>query len=99
MASSKHSPGVAGATSSNSAVLVAGVAGVLAGAAGYAVFGWSIPVALGIVGLLAILAVSYRQTILAYPGGGGAHLVASHVSPNAVASPPAFLILATSPDA
>ncbi|WP_243302495.1 APC family permease [Geothrix oryzisoli] len=50
--------------------------GALAGVAGYAVFGWSIPVALGIVGLLAILAVSYRQTILAYPGGGGAYIVA-----------------------
>ncbi|WP_243322372.1 APC family permease [Geothrix sp. SG200] len=51
-------------------------AGALAGAAGYALFGWSIPVALGIVALLAILAVSYRQTILAYPGGGGAYIVA-----------------------
>ncbi|WP_243318012.1 APC family permease [Geothrix paludis] len=51
-------------------------AGALAGAAGYAMFGWSIPVALGIVALLAILAVSYRQTILAYPGGGGAYIVA-----------------------
>jgi amino acid transporter len=51
-------------------------AGALAGVAGYAVFGWSIPVALGIVALLAILAVSYRQTILAYPGGGGAYIVA-----------------------
>jgi amino acid transporter len=43
--------------------------------AGAAIFGWSIPVALGIVALLAILAVSYRQTILAYPGGGGAYIV------------------------
>jgi amino acid transporter len=51
-------------------------AGALAGATAYAMFGWSIPVALGIVGLLAILAVSYRQTILAYPGGGGAYIVA-----------------------
>jgi len=51
-------------------------AGALAGAAGYVVFGWSIPVALGIVALLGILAISYRQTILAYPGGGGAYIVA-----------------------
>ena len=51
-------------------------AGALAGAAGYAIYGWSIPVALGIVALLAILAISYRQTILAYPGGGGAYIVA-----------------------
>jgi amino acid transporter len=49
---------------------------VLAGATGHALFGWSVPVALGIVGLLLILAVSYRQTILAYPGGGGAYIVA-----------------------
>jgi len=51
-------------------------AGVLAGVAGHAIFGWSIPVALGIVALLVILAISYRQTILAYPGGGGAYIVA-----------------------
>jgi amino acid transporter len=51
-------------------------AGALAGATAYAMFGWSIPVALSIVGLLAILAFSYRQTILAYPGGGGAYIVA-----------------------
>jgi amino acid transporter len=50
-------------------------AGALAGSAGYAIFGWSIPVALGIVLLLMILAVSYRQTILAYPSGGGAYIV------------------------
>ena len=39
-------------------------------------FGLSVPVALGIVGLLAILGISYRQTILAYPTGGGAYIVA-----------------------
>ena len=44
-------------------------AGALAGATAYAMFGWSIPVALSIVGLLAILAFSYRQTILAYQIG------------------------------
>ena len=36
----------------------------------------SIPVALGIVALLFILGISYRQTILAYPTGGGAYIVA-----------------------
>lgn len=51
-------------------------AAALGTVAGHAIFGWSVPVALGIVGLLAILAVSYRQTILAYPGGGGAYIVA-----------------------
>ncbi len=58
------------------ALLQGAGAGILVGAAGRAIFGWSIPVALGIVALLAILATSYRQTILAYPGGGGAYIVA-----------------------
>lgn len=49
---------------------------MLAGLAGHAILGLSVPVALGIVALLAILAFSYRQTILAYPGGGGAYIVA-----------------------
>jgi amino acid transporter len=43
---------------------------------GAGVLGWSWWVAIGIVGLLLILNVSYRQTIHAYPGGGGAYLVA-----------------------
>ncbi|MBL0312249.1 MAG: APC family permease [Holophagaceae bacterium] len=51
-------------------------AAVAVGVAGHAIFGLSIPVALGIVGLLIILATSYRQTIKAYPGGGGAYIVA-----------------------
>ena len=37
---------------------------------------WSLPVALGISLLLLILTVSYRQTIDAYPNGGGAYTVA-----------------------
>ena len=37
---------------------------------------WSIPIALGIATLLVILTVSYRQTIDAYPSGGGAYIVA-----------------------
>lgn len=36
----------------------------------------SIPIAIAITILLAILTVSYRQTIFAYPGGGGAYIVA-----------------------
>jgi amino acid transporter len=52
--------------------LAAGV--VTASLAG--VFGFSVPVAFGIVGLLVILGISYRQTINAYPGGGGAYIVA-----------------------
>ncbi len=52
--------------------------GIAAFAAGVAhpLFGLSVPVALGIVGLLIILGISYRQTIMAYPGGGGAYIVA-----------------------
>ncbi len=53
-----------------------GLAGGLILAGGASIFGLSVPVAMGIVGLLAILAVSYRQTIIAYPGGGGAYIVA-----------------------
>lgn len=37
---------------------------------------WSIPIALGISLLLLILTASYRQTIDAYPTGGGAYTVA-----------------------
>ncbi len=37
---------------------------------------WSIPIALGIVLLLVIITASYRQTIDAYPSGGGAYTVA-----------------------
>jgi len=43
---------------------------------GAGVLGWSWWVALGIVALLLVLNVSYRQTIHAYPSGGGAYLVA-----------------------
>jgi len=51
-------------------------AGVVVGMASHWIFGLSIPVALGIVALLIILGISYRQTILAYPTGGGAYIVA-----------------------
>ena len=44
--------------------------------AGTATFALSIPIALVIVALLIVLTVSYRQTIYAYPGGGGAYIVA-----------------------
>ncbi|MBY0471762.1 APC family permease [bacterium] len=37
---------------------------------------WSIPIAMAIGALLLILTNSYRQTIDAYPGGGGAYIVA-----------------------
>jgi amino acid transporter len=53
-----------------------GVAAVASGAIVHPVFGMSVPVAFGIVGLLWALGVSYRQTVLAYPTGGGAYIVA-----------------------
>ena len=37
---------------------------------------WSVPIALGILGLMIIVALSYRQTISAYPKGGGSYIVA-----------------------
>jgi amino acid transporter len=43
---------------------------------GAALFGLSIPLAIGIAILLTIVTISYRQTIYAYPNGGGAYIVA-----------------------
>ncbi|MHB8644629.1 MAG: APC family permease [Thermomicrobiales bacterium] len=44
--------------------------------AGAAAFGYVLPISLAIVVLLAIVAISYRQTIYAYPSGGGSYIVA-----------------------
>jgi amino acid transporter len=44
--------------------------------AGLTAFGHAIPISLVIAALLAIVAFSYRQTIHAYPTGGGAYIVA-----------------------
>jgi amino acid transporter len=44
--------------------------------AGPAALRYTFVVSLAIVALLAIVATSYRQTVLAYPGGGGAYIVA-----------------------
>ena len=41
-----------------------------------AFFGLSIPIAIAIAVLLVIVTISYRQTIYAYPRGGGAYIVA-----------------------
>jgi amino acid transporter len=43
--------------------------------AGTAAIGLALPVALAIVGLLALLVVSYRQVVDAYPSAGGAYVV------------------------
>ncbi len=39
-------------------------------------FHYVVPISIGIAVLLAIVATSYRQTIHAYPSGGGAYIVA-----------------------
>ena len=44
--------------------------------AGLAVLGYSLPISIAIVVLLAVVTISYQQTIHAYPGGGGAYIVA-----------------------
>ncbi|KAM3115726.1 hypothetical protein [Phormidesmis sp. 146-33] len=43
---------------------------------GASVLGWSLPVAIAIIALLIIVILSYRQTIRAYPQGGGSCIVA-----------------------
>jgi amino acid transporter len=45
-------------------------------AAGSIAIGYLVPISIGITILLAILTLSYRQTIHAYPSGGGAYIVA-----------------------
>ncbi len=45
-------------------------------AAGSVALIWSLPVGLAIIGLLAVVATSYWQTIHAYPSGGGSYIVA-----------------------
>ena len=45
-------------------------------AAGSASLGTTLPISFAIVALLFIVAVSYRQTIPAYPNGGGSYIVA-----------------------
>jgi amino acid transporter len=44
--------------------------------AGTAALGYVFPISLAIVTLMAIVTISYEQTIHAYPGGGGAYIVA-----------------------
>src|SRR5262245_22413726 len=45
-------------------------------AAGALYFSYALPIAGAITLLLVVLTLSYRQTIFAYPGGGGAYIVA-----------------------
>lgn len=48
---------------------------ILAGA-GTLAFGYVFPISIVIVALLAIVVISYQQIVYAYPGGGGAYIVA-----------------------
>jgi amino acid transporter len=49
---------------------------VILTAAGTIAFGYAFPISIAIVILLAIVTLSYEQIIHAYPGGGGAYIVA-----------------------
>jgi amino acid transporter len=49
---------------------------VILAVAGTMAFGYVFPISLAIVVLMAIVTISYEQTIHAYPGGGGAYIVA-----------------------
>jgi amino acid transporter len=43
---------------------------------GSVALGWLMPISLAIVGLLVLVTLSYRQTVRAYPNGGGSYIVA-----------------------
>ena len=49
---------------------------VLGGAIGLAAVNYVLPISAVIVGLLVLVALSYRQTVFAYPRGGGSYTVA-----------------------
>lgn len=49
---------------------------VILAVAGTMAFGYVFPISIAIVILMAIVTISYEQTIHAYPGGGGAYIVA-----------------------
>src|SRR3954467_10984198 len=48
---------------------------VLVAAGGLAAFAYLVPISLIVVVLLAIVVISYRQTLYAYPSGGGSYIV------------------------
>jgi amino acid transporter len=49
---------------------------IILAVAGTMAFGYVFPISMAIVFLLGIVTISYEQTIHAYPGGGGAYIVA-----------------------
>ena len=58
-------------------------------AAGATALHYSVPITGAIVVLLAVLVVSYRQVIAAFPNGGGAYAVSkAHWAPRPAWSPP-----------
>jgi amino acid transporter len=62
--------------------------------AGAQALGYAIPISIVIASLLAIVAFSYRQTIHAYPTGGGAYIVAKeNISPLAGLTAAASLLV------
>src|SRR6187551_1005228 len=62
--------------------------------AGAAALTFSTPIALTIATILAIVVFSYRQTIHAYPGGGGAYIVAKdNIGPAAAQIAAAALLI------
>ena len=48
---------------------------ILVPVAGTAALGYLVPLSLVVIGLLILLVASYRQTIYAYPTGGGSYIV------------------------
>jgi hypothetical protein len=62
---------------------------VLVPVAGVAAIGYLVPISLLLVGVLIVLVLSYRQTIYAYPTGGGSYIVSREnlgTSPSLVAA-------------
>ncbi len=49
---------------------------VILAAAGVAGFSYALPIAIAVTVLVIIVTISYRQIVYAYPGGGGAYVVA-----------------------
>ncbi len=61
---------------------------VLVPAIGVAAIGYLLPISIVVVALLVVVVASYRQTIFAYPGGGGSYIVSREnlgTSPSLVA--------------
>jgi amino acid transporter len=49
---------------------------IILAAAGSGALGYTFPITMAIVALMIVVSISYEQTIHAYPGGGGAYIVA-----------------------